>query len=166
MAFMRQYGMLEGDPGPRPVPKRKQAAAGPKAKASRKRVVRAKRAARGRQGAPKAPGKKSRAGGLAGSILSGLGKFGVGALKDVPGLGGGLRAFEGAAPGRAFGGARRTMNVANVKALRRGIRRLEGFKNLVKRVDKLLPPSARMGGGGARRSARGHKAGCKCVACR
>lgn len=67
-------------------------------------------------------------------------------LPGLPGMGsvpgslspGALRSLGG-------GGKRRTMNVANVKALRRGIRRLEGFKSLVARVDKMLPTAARTG---------------------
>lgn len=57
------------------------------------------------------------------------------------------RSFAAAAglPGATggFGGKRRSINPTNVKALRRGLRRVEGFRKLVKRVDKLLPVGAR-----------------------
>jgi len=168
MAFMRMYG-YEGDPGPRPAPRRKQAAAGPRAKAKRKRQVRARREERGKRGASKAPGKGKLD---IGAILRG--QFGKAAGKTFE-FGKKLagRDLLGAAtdfmarPGRqmAGGGGRKSMNVSNVKALRRALRRFEGFKKLVKRVDKMLPMGARLAGGGAARS-RGHKRGCKCVACR
>lgn len=45
----------------------------------------------------------------------------------------------------SFGGGkkRRSMNAANPKALRRAARRFEGFKALVKRVDKFMPSGAK-----------------------
>jgi hypothetical protein len=47
----------------------------------------------------------------------------------------GAPAAAGAAPARGFpGGKRRRMNVANVKALRRAVRRLAGFTNLSRAV--------------------------------
>jgi hypothetical protein len=37
------------------------------------------------------------------------------------------------------GGKRRSMNMANIKALKRGLRRVEGFEKIVKRVYKAYP---------------------------
>jgi len=142
MAFMRMYG-YSGDPGPRPAPRRKSAAAGPRAKASRKRVVRAQRATRGKQGAPKGPGKK-KSGGL---NLAALGKDRIGGVLDQL-RSGNLAAAAGQAVlgtgrkiGGAAGGGHRTRNPANVKALRRALSRVEGFGRLVKRVNRMLPSS-------------------------
>jgi hypothetical protein len=138
MAFMRYYGM-EGDPRPKPVPKRKSAGAGPRVKAQRKRVVRSKRAARGQQGKKgadlgglvtlaKSRGKdileQLRAGNAPAALVQGL-------------IGSGRKAAGGG------GGGRRTINPANVKALRRALRRFDGFSNLVKRVNKFLPTGAK-----------------------
>lgn len=143
MAFMREYGM-QGDPGPRPAPRRKTAAAGPRAKAARKRVVRGQRAARGHQGAPKGPGKK-KAGGLnlgalagdrAKAILDQLRGGNIGGAIGSGILGSGKAIHAG-------GGGRRTKNPANVKALRRALSRVEMFGRLVKRVNHMLPTSHR-----------------------
>ncbi|HXJ70388.1 MAG TPA: hypothetical protein VNM39_15905 [Verrucomicrobiae bacterium] len=126
MAFMRMYGMGAGDPG-RLSPRRKSAAAGPRVKAGRKRAVRAKRAARG--------------GGLD------FGALGRAALGSVPIVGGVASELAGQVMHKGGGGAasagmgkgRRTINPANVKALRRSLRRVERFGHLVSRVNKLLP---------------------------
>jgi len=63
---------------------------------------------------------------------------------------------------------RRGMNPLNVRALRRSLRRVEGFQRVEKRVHKMLAPVAR----GASRSSgprasrsRGHRPGCRCVVC-
>lgn len=67
-----------------------------------------------------------------------------------------------------FGGHRRHTNPANVHALRRAIRRMESFEKLVHKVTPhlaALHPSRSHGGGGGRRRARGHKAGCRCAVC-
>jgi hypothetical protein len=133
MAFMRAYGMM-GDPGPRPAPKRKSAGAGPRAKAGRKRVVRAQRAARG--------------GHRAGSSAKGGLDYGAIASKlagGIPFVGGAAEEFMGQVTKKKSGGAggmgkgRRSTNPANVKALRRSLRRVERFGHLVARVNKLLP---------------------------
>jgi len=125
MAFMRMYGMAGGDPG-RLSPRRKSAAAGPRAKAGRKRAVRAKRAARG--------------GGLD------FGALGRAALGGIPGVGGvaselagQLMHKGGAGAAAAGGGKRRRINPANVRALHRSLRRVERFGHLVHRVNRLLP---------------------------
>ena len=172
MAFIRQYGMA-GDPGPRPAPKRKSAGAGPKMKAQRKRQTRQNRAARGKQGAPKGPGKKGKGGGFD------LGKFaqkyggGIGKVADIaqqfipggaiasklglnvsdlgkllPGQAAQLEAAHGLPPGSiakaAKGkGGRKRRNPANVKALRGALHRVEGFGRLVKRVNRMLPTAHR-----------------------
>lgn len=144
MAYMRYYGMEAGDPKPRPVPKRKSAAAGPRVKAQRKRVVRSKRAARGSQGGGagavlgKVAGSKAvqdrvnaalsqlRSGNLTGAAASAL-----------------LGSGKGGGGGVGGGGKRRSINPANTKALRRALRRFDGFSNLVKRVNKFLPTGAK-----------------------
>jgi hypothetical protein len=141
MGFIRMYGM-EGDPGPRPAPKRKSAGAGTRVKASRKRVVRSQRAARGGNigsgNKGKAPGKKS------GFNLAALGKDRLGGILDQL-RGGNVGGALGTAvlgTGRSMGGGgggRRTINPANVKALKRSLRRVERFGSLVKRVNSLLP---------------------------
>lgn len=166
MAFARMYGYEAGDPGK--SSKRKAAASGPKAKAKAKKNKRAakagKVAAAAHTGKKKGGGlSKShldmlkKAGGIGAQILLGAGK-------DVPGLGGAISAVQdmgylGGAPGldatpialppgmpspgafRMPGMHRRrhTMNPANVKALRRSIRRLEGFERLVKHVERAFP---------------------------
>jgi hypothetical protein len=126
MAFMRMYGMRAGDPG-RLHPRRKQAAAGPRVKAGRKRAVRAKRAARGGG---------FDFGALAGAAAGGIPFVGGAAGNVIEQLthrkGGGTEA--GGKEGK-----RRRANPANVKALRRSLRRVEGFGHLVARVNRLLP---------------------------
>jgi hypothetical protein len=62
------------------------------------------------------------------------------------------------------GTGRRRMNVANVKALRRAIRRLAGFEHLAKSIYSLLrgvAPTPKR-----KASRRGHGAGCGCPSCR
>jgi len=62
---------------------------------------------------------------------------------------------------------RRAVNPANVKALRRSVRRVESFQHLVKTVERAFPPlrhARHMQASGSR--GRGHKAGCGCFACR
>lgn len=200
MAFMRAYQRLSGDPflaSTHLISKRKQAGAGSRQKAFRKRSVRQLRLVQAQAmgdpflGAALAAGVPAAVQGIGklagaqkglniGAAVKGIfGKVANVAKAALPGVGavlqGGLPAlanakpmggqaltmpdlgamagqlgFQPPSPGalkglRAFGGKRRTMNVANVKALRRGIRRLEGFKSLVKRVDKMLPAPARTG---------------------
>lgn len=189
MAFMRAYQRLSGDPfgiGQRLVPKRKNAGAGPRVKAFRKRSIRQLRLVRGQGVAgdpflgmlagPAAAAARAAIGptmvgaGKAGSGLAGflgnlLGgaknvaasvaphigavlKGGLPALANVkPMAGGGALppiaaglpdlgfvggAARGGVPG--FGGKRRTMNPANVKALKRAFRREEAFTKLAARV--------------------------------
>jgi len=138
MAFMRYYGM-EGDPRPKPVPKRKSAAAGPRVKAQRKRVVRSKRAAKGVQGT-----KGNSALDQLGKLAKSRGADVLAQLRQGNFTGAGVQALLGAggkASGGGGGGKRRSINPTNVKALRRSLRRFEGFGNLVKRVNKMLPAS-------------------------
>jgi hypothetical protein len=191
VAFMRAYARLSGDPflaSTTLVSKRKQAAAGPRMKAFRKRSVRQLRIfksqamgdpyagmAQAAQMAKQNPSFAQSAATAFGNFLKGAGNIAKGALPVLAGgltgglpgaLAAGMGQMANAKPmagasqlglamppglsglnltgmGGAGGGKRRSMNVANVKALKRGIRRLEGFKGLVKRVDKLLPPGAR-----------------------
>lgn len=160
MAFMRHYAMNLGDPGPKPTPKRKQAGAGPRAKAQRKRVVRSNRAMRGHQGAPKGPG-KHKGGGLnlgalvgkgadiaqqflpGGAIASklGLNLSDLGKLlpHEAEAMGVPPEAVAAAKKATKGKGGRKRRNPANVKALRHALGRVEGFGRLVKRVNRMLP---------------------------
>lgn len=61
-------------------------------------------------------------GGMLGTAILGTGA--QGAAAHLAGLG---------------GGHRKTMNPANVRALRRSLRRVEGFEKLVKRIEKAFP---------------------------
>lgn len=155
----RSYGIEVGDPGPAPKPanKRKRAGAGTKAKAKAKA-----------KGKPKGPG----LGGIIGSNLANAAGSTVQLGKDLTSgdftsafakiLHGGPKTSELAA---AFGGKghRRHMNPANVHALRRSIRRVEGFEKLARKVlgSKMYRHRAQSVRHGA-----GHRAGCKCAVCR
>lgn len=68
----------------------------------------------------------------------------------------------GARIGGGFGGGHRKMNPANVKAIRRATRRLDGFEKLVKRVMPHLLTKHRTGAS----HPRAHKRGCRCVVCK
>jgi hypothetical protein len=57
----------------------------------------------------------------------------------------------------------RTMNPTNVHALRRSMRRVEGFEHLVKRVEKMFP---RLKRAHTTHAVSSHKAGCRCKTCR
>lgn len=175
-SFARSYGWDMGDPGVR-VPKRKQAAAGPKAKAARKAEKRAAKAAAPARGMVKATSARGKKAGAFGGML---GAFGASALEAARQTGkiarGGpgsimSQAFNFSMPGSGATGARgagvhrRAMNPTNVKALRRSLRRLEGFEKLVKRIEKQYPRLKRPAGA-ARAVPRGHKSGCRCVACK
>lgn len=191
MSFARMYGYDDWSGDPKPVPKRKQAASGPKAKAKRKANVRQNRAAK--KGGARGPdwqkigaqAKRFGKGALdvGGKVLpyalelvpgSGIARAGIraaGSMMQRPGAedfalpAGGFAMPRGKrVPG--FGGKRHTMNPTNVKALKRSIRRLEGFQKVVKRVAKMLPPAARHTLTGSAPSHRGHKAGCKCFGCK
>ena len=148
----------------KPQKKRKIAAAGPKAKAAAKKKNR---------GLELLAGGLSAGGRAVGAALPGLleafgrgGPKGAMAHMALPGLGATMPGMIPAIPGvRGFGRKRRSMNPANVKALRRGLRRVEGFEKLVTKVHKLYPRLARASAGGRARRA-GHRAGCKCVGCR
>lgn len=179
-----------GDPGaPKPARKRKTAGSGPRVKAQKKKAKRKERAARKGESFASKVGKSLGTGAKAvGAALPDL----LAALKSGGPLGGmahmatagpgGANAEDAAlaemmaamggkkpkgAAGFRFGAKRRTMNPANVKALRRGIRRVEGFQKLVKRVNKMFPalrgPTTMRS---SPRRARGHRAGCGCVVCK
>lgn len=111
----------------------------------------------------------------------GLAELGAKALGGIPLAGGGLEELArqasglgghgamgpdeamlpGVLPGH-FGRRRRHTNPANVKALRRSIRRLEGFEKLVKSVERAFPRLKRAHA----HHSHGHKPGCGCVACK
>jgi hypothetical protein len=127
-----------GDPGP--AKKRKTAASGTKAKAAKKAAKKAE---------PKVskPSKAKKAGkaidwGALGEAATSLLPVGADLAKEVgrqfgPGVTGadiGLPSMKGF----RVGGHRRSMNPANVKALRRGLRRVESFERLVKSVERIL----------------------------
>lgn len=157
-----------GDPGGK-VARRKTAAAGPRTKAKAKATKRAKRAAgvtpiAGGGKLTKPSQRGSKPGGVDWSqAREAMGRElvkgnVVGAIASRLGLG------QGRGGALGLGGKRRSMNPTNVRALRRSIRRLEGFQKVVKRVEKMLPRSARHVVGSA--PARRHKSGCKCATCR
>lgn len=185
LQFARSYGLDLGDPGPKPG-KLSRATQPPSAHAAAKRTARKDK----RTGADPRSGSQKRRGVGSGGKMKAFGKgaaaFGSGVAANAPAI---LAAIQGGAGGltsakdplaiarRAgfavpgVGGHRRHMNPANVKALRRGIRRLEGFERLVKSVRKaahglrgavLAPAAVRSHS----RGARGHRAGCKCAVCR
>lgn len=187
--FARGYGLMAGDP------KRKSAAKGPKAKAQAKAVHRAKKASGQHvSGHAKRRGKGGLTGGAVldiikqhgGEAIRGATELGKAVLTRGPiSAAGGMIGGEFdpppgvvpiALPGgrvahmRVAGGHRRTINAANVKALRRAGRRFEAFAKLVKTAAKHTPGlKYSLGmhhGGGHARGRRGHKPGCKCVACR
>lgn len=175
MQFARNYGMdysemeAAGDPGaPRPSKKRKTAGAGPRVKAKQKADKRAERAAR--PASPKKRGKaKPSAGGGGGDlfnqILGAAGAAGGAILRDIKPdtpLGAIAGAYGGRMPRGMGGGGHRRINPVNVKALRRSIRRLEGFEKIVKKVQKAYP---RMRHHAPHRSG-GHRQGCRCAVCR
>lgn len=161
-------GNYEGDPGP--PRKRKKAASGTKAKAQEKAKKRgAPRTTRKQRGGKKGPTFE---------IPPGLGDE-LGALlrqgaELIPGP---QKELDPDAIVRKFGmprggaGHRRSMNPTNVRALRRSIRRLEGFSRVIKSVRKAARGLrgdlvAAHGGSVVRRSGRGHKSGCSCAVCR
>ena len=155
-----------GDPGARvkKTPKRKQAASGTKAKSRAKKARRKERRASGRRKGkrPSGASQPSEGGGIPSPA-----DFIQDILREVPGVG----AVAGAIPrlgkkGPAlFGGRRRSMNPTNVKALRRSIRRVEGFTKLVKRVERQFPKMIHARSGSRSGSPR-HRTGCRCVVCR
>lgn len=151
MGFARGYGWMAGDPV---KSRRKAAASGPAAKAQKKAINRAT------PGKRTGPMKRRPGGGstgqtfgskLAHALGAGAGAVGRGVTAAGPGLlsaaqhldlGAAYAAMQGgtaasALPGMAgHFGSRRRMNPANVRALRRSIRRLDGFERLVKSVRK------------------------------
>jgi hypothetical protein len=155
--FARSYGLDVGDPGaPKPANKRRGAGAGTKAKAAKKENARVKREITSGP-RPTLAGMPS-AGGKAAKLLD-LFSQAAGGASTIAGL-----IPKGSKAG-AFGGRHRRLNPANVKALNRSLRRVEGFEKLAHRVmgHKLF----RRVRGSARQVMRaGHKPGCRCVACR
>lgn len=162
-AFARSYGYdFGGDPGRGKTTKRKAASAGPKVKAAAKAD---KRAAKASGAAPKAHGSSARGpkeSGLA-HAAKGVGSVVLGGLKDVPFLGGAIGGAQGFNWKQAGGGGgRRSMNPANVHALRRSLRRVEGFEKLVKRIEKQYPRLKRA----THPASRAHGKGCRCASCK
>jgi hypothetical protein len=174
--FARGYGYDMGDPGrrrkaPRGSSTLNKAGAPPSVKASGRKKTRAKKVARAAGAAarkatqkPKGKGPRIDWGRLAEAAASGVPVAG-GLIEE------GLRQARGAGAAKVNGAAlgfgrssRRTMNPANVRALRRSLRRVEGFEKLVKRVEKMYPRMRRAHGSAA--APRGHKRGCKCATCR
>jgi hypothetical protein len=158
--FARAYGYDLGDPIKKP-PKRKSASAGPKAKAKNKKATRAAHSAKAAHEAKHGKGSGINidwnaigqaaassipvVGNVAGEIYSQVGGAKA-AAAAAAGAGPGDFAFPGGAPmgfpgmkGHGFGHRRRSMNVTNVRALRRSLRRVDGFQKLVKRVEKMFP---------------------------
>ncbi len=130
--FARSYGIEAGDPGTTTArtSKRKGAASGTKAKAKAKAAKRTVTAKQLETGKPALAGMPS-AKGIASAI--GTGAELVAGISSMLGLSGSA-AKKGAAAPLFGGGGRRHMNMANVHALRRSLRRIEGFERLVKRV--------------------------------
>ena len=60
---------------------------------------------------------------------------------------------------------RPAMQATNTRALKRSLRRIEGFQTVVKRVYKAMPALKPLHGS-VRSYRGGHKAGCRCVACK
>lgn len=181
----RPSAARRGKGGPKPKPGKKAKAVVPHP-AARKKEPKRKGAGRGTRSKSKAKGKGvdwSGIGGAIGGALPGIidvvGGIGRGEM-PVPGQGGvidddgsgaaledlirrqhGLPAIHGH---RGFGHHRK-MNFANVKALRRASRRAEGFQRLVQSVYRGFPALRPHTPARAHHS-RGHKRGCRCVACR
>lgn len=168
-AFARSYGYdvnagdpreswpgFMGDPAGRPPKagmKRKQAAAGPAVKAKRKAGARA-----AKSGGGTAASDDRAAAMLAalkgGNVIGAAAGEGAALFKSLTGHGG--KAAAG------FGGHRRSMNPANVHALRRSMRRVEGFEKLARRVMPHVFTRGRIASGHRTR----HKPGCSCAVCK
>ena len=192
--FARGYGLMEGDPVSK-VSKHGSAAMGPQHKAKMKAQKRHERATGqhipghvkrrgGGNSNSKGHAKRGRIdwSKVSDTIHTGVqigsrylpgpsgatkepGGFSDDQLNDIIRSGGGVPAHVKRALGMHGGGHSRRMNPANVKALRRGIRRVEGFQKLAKSVFKAFP-AMKHGAGMAPAHRGGHKAGCRCVACK
>lgn len=166
--FARGYGEAYGDPVPivsrpshRPVNTHPAHAPSRTGKSSRKSKV-----TKGRKVSPShvPPG---HAGGSAKQVLDAIGA-------NLPLFGPGFKIGLGVdAQGRPvgagrFGGHRRRINATNVKALKRGLRRVEAFEKVVASVHKAYPRLKHTHATHHRshRRPKGHKPGCGCVACR
>jgi hypothetical protein len=121
--YARSFGMFQGDPG------RKNTRRGTITRGntrSKRHSTKGTTSARPHGGIGGAV--SDRVGGILDSLRSGNIQAAIG--QGILGTG-----KHAAAGGRH----RRSMNVANVKALRRGLRRVEGFEKLVKRIEKAYP---------------------------
>lgn len=148
--FARGYGLDVGDPGRRRPRRRRSQLAGagapPSAKAAAKRKTAAKARARAAGAAARRGGKRKSTGpAKASGPKIDFGRLAEAAASGIPLAGGVISELmaqkrEGKAGG-AFGAGsrRRAMNPTNVRALRRSLRRVEGFKKLVKRVERQFP---------------------------
>lgn len=158
LGFARSYGLDVGDPGPQP--KRKTAGAGPKAKAAKKAQKRA------------TPVKSAKKGGVPNIGLPNI-EIPPGMMQEIAKAAGNLVPGGPKAIGISshpgFGrGGRRSMNPTNVKAIRRAVRRLEGFGRVIKSVRKAARGLKGEVLGTHHQVARtgGHRAGCRCAICK
>jgi hypothetical protein len=157
-----------GDPGAR-TPKRKRAASGGKAKSQSKKERKASRTGTIGKGRKPSGAKRGIDFGKIAAATTSLLPVGrdladtLASELNVPGFG------VGKAP-KGFGGGHRRINPANVKAINRSLRRIEGFEKLAHRVmgHKLFKRvRGGIASGHSHRSVRqGHKSGCGCVVCR
>jgi hypothetical protein len=130
--YARSFGMYQGDPATGRGKTRRGTITRGNTKAMRTHSTKGTTSSRPHKpggGALAAAGKDRLAGvldQLRGGNLGGvLGTALLGTGKKLAGLGGGKR--------------RRSMNFTNVRALKRGLRRVEGFEKLVHRVQKAYP---------------------------
>lgn len=128
--YARSYGMEAGDPATGRGKTRRGTITRGNAKAKRTHSTKGTTSARPHK--PGLPGGSATSDRLAGA-LAGLRQGNLGAALGQAILG------TGAKGGGKMGGHRRSMNFANVRALRRGLRRVEGFEKLVHRVQKAYP---------------------------
>jgi len=181
IAFARSYGLDVGDPA---APRRKGASAGPKSKAKAKATARTAKATGTKTPKPKAKQAKGKGGkGKIGGLIDAIATHGPelgGLISQIPGVGGLTKYNDPAVIARQMGfgggrgGHRRSMNPTNVKALRRSIRRLEGFSRVIKSVRKaarglkgdVIGGQHHHAAAHPARGRRGHKAGCGCFACK
>lgn len=180
------YGFTDqGDPGGNKPRKRqgakrsaqKKASGGGRRRSAARRPSGSKQSVDWGKIAESAAGALPVAGELAKDIFAEMRKAGVAPGIGVmpPDVSGMVPGFPGMAPATRRGGGalrlpgmgrrRRSVNPANVKALRRSMRRVEGFQKLVKGVNRMFPKIARGAASSSSGRARGHKAGCRCAVC-
>ena len=128
--YARSYGMYQGDP--RSTRTRRGTITRGSTRAARAHSVRGTTSAR-----PHKPGLPSAVADRLAGAVAGLRGGNIQAAIGQALLGTGKKA------GKEEGKHRRSMNMANVKALRRGIRRIEGFEKIVHRIQRAYPRLAR-----------------------